>query len=287
MRNAKMVSGNGGEQSMSDFAEFGSRERDGWTDSEIVDAYVRHFVPITDSIGTHIAGKYISAGDSVLDLCCGQGTLTAALSNAAGSVTGLDFSPDMTAKAVVAAPDAKIVQGDAMDMPFDDDQFDKVICNFGMMHIPDQPKTLSEVRRVLKPNGTFTMATWEGPPTSPAFAAVFGALKAHADFSLATPQPDLFAFAIPDQARSMMASADLEVVEHGTVMAEWVLEKPTELFEIFLTATVGAGMLIRSQTDEVIEQIANAITKYVSENCFDGSGYNVPVAVAVITAKAI
>ena len=272
---------------MSDFSEFGSRERDGWADSGIVDAYVRHFVPITDKIGTHILDKHISAGDSVLDLCCGQGTLTAALSSAAGSVTGLDFSPDMTAKAVVAAPDAEIVQGDAMDMPFGDDQFDKIICNFGMMHIPDQTKALTEVQRVLKPEGTFTMATWVGAPASPAFSAVFGALKTLADFSAAPPQPDLFAFADPDQAKSMMAFAGLELVEHGTVTAEWVLKRPTELFEIFLTATVGAGMLIRSQTDEVIERIAEAITKYVSENCSDGAGYSVPVPVAVITAQAV
>lgn len=271
---------------MSEFSEFGSREHDGWADGGIVDAYVKHFVPITDKVGGHIIEKHISTGNSVLDLCCGQGTLTAAISNVAGDVTGLDFSPEMIAKAIIAVPDAQIVEGDAMDMPFDDAHFDKVICNFGMMHIPDQPKALSEIRRVLKPGGEFTMATWIGPPTSPAFSAVFGALKAHADFSAAPPQPDLFAFAVPEQAKAMMASAGLELVEHNTVMSEWLLEKPTELFEIFLTATVGAGMLIRSQTNETVEKIAGAITKYVADKCHDGSRYSVPVPVALITARA-
>ena len=153
------------------------------------------------------------------------------------------------------------------------------------MHIPDQPKALTEIRRVLRQDGSFSMATWVGPPTSPAFSAVFGALKAHADFSATPPQPDLFSFAVPEQAKSMMASASLEMVEHGTVMAEWVLENQTELFEIFLTATVGAGMLIRSQTDETVEKIGNTIAKYVSENCLNGSRYKVPVPVAVVTAR--
>jgi SAM-dependent methyltransferase len=272
---------------VSNFAEFSSREQEGWSDGAIVEAYVKHFVPITDYVGTHIVENHIISDSRVLDLCCGQGTLTALISDAGANVAGLDFSPEMIAKARNAAPDADITEGDAMEMPFDDAQFDKVVCNFGMMHIPDQPKALSEIRRVLKPNGEFVMATWAGPAVSPAFAAIFGALKAQADFSAAPPQPDLFAFADPVQAKAIMAAADLELGEHKTVNSEWVLEKPTELFDIFLTATVGAGMLIRSQTDDTIKRIAGAITKNVSDNHYDGSKYRVPVSIAVITAGAV
>lgn len=271
---------------MSDFSEFGRREHDGWSDGSIVDAYIKHFVPITDAVGNEIVARQISSDDEVLDLCCGQGTLTAAIAKNGARVTGLDFSPEMIARAKVTAPDANIVEGNATAMPFEDARFDKVVCNFGMMHIADQPKALSEVRRVLKPGGTFTMATWVGPAASPAFAAVFGALKAHADFSAAPAQPDLFAFANPAQAKEMMASARLEMDEHDTLDAVWILESPAELFDIFLTATVGARMLIRSQTAETIEQISDAIAKTVSEKHFDGTRYNVPVTVAMVAASA-
>jgi SAM-dependent methyltransferase len=271
---------------MPEFSEFGSREHDGWSDGGIVDAYIKHFVPITDAVGNEIVARHISSDDEVLDLCCGQGTLTASIAKNAAAVTGLDFSPEMLARARVTAPAANIVEGDATAMPFEDAQFDKVVCNFGMMHIADQPKALSEVRRVLKPGGTFTMATWVGPAASPAFAAVFGALKAHADFSAAPPQPDLFAFANPAQAEKMMASARLEMGEHDTIDAAWAIDKPTELFDIFLTATVGAGMLIRSQAAETIEKISDAIAKTVSEKHIDGTRYNVPVPVALISATA-
>lgn len=271
---------------MADFSEFGSREKEGWSDDSIVEAYINYFVPITDKVGTLIVDDHIASGDKVLDLCCGQGTLTAMISRSGASVTGLDFSPQMIANARNAAPDAEICIGDAMAMPFGDAQFDKVLCNFGMMHIPDQPKALSEIRRVLKPDGDFIMATWAGPAVSPAFATVFGALKAHADFSAAPPQPDLFAFADPEQAEAMMETAGLDIVEHKVVEAEWVLEKPADLFEIFLNATVGARMLIKSQTDDTIARIGKAITKNVSEKFYDGSRYRVPVLVAVISARA-
>ena len=97
---------------------------------------------------------------------------------------------------------------------------------------------------------------------------------------------DLFAFADPAQAREMMESARLEMGEHNTFDAVWVLDEPTELFDIFLTATVGAGMLIRSQTAETIEKISNTIAKTVSEKHFDGTRYNVPVPVALVSASA-
>lgn len=272
---------------MSAFEEFSSREKEGWSNDEIVEAYINHFVPITNKVGSLMLEEHIAAGDRVLDLCCGQGTLTAMISQAGASVAGLDFSPEMTANAQRTAPDAEIVKGDAMALPFADAEFDKVVCNFGMMHIPDQPKALNEVRRVLKPNGEFVMATWTAPPASPAFGTVFGALKAHADFSAAPPQPDLFAFADPAQAKAMMATAALDMTEHKTVEAEWVLEKPRDLFEIFLTATVGARMLIKSQTDETIETVAKAISQTVREKFRNGAMYSVPVMVSMVSARAI
>jgi SAM-dependent methyltransferase len=275
-----------GDCAMTEFSEFGSREYAGWSDGGVVDAYIKHFVPITDAVGSEIVARQIDADDDVLDLCCGQGTLTASMAKTAARVTGLDFSAEMIARARVTAPAATIVEGTATAMPFDDAQFDKVVCNFGMMHIADQPKALSEVRRVLKPDGTFTMATWMGPASSPAFAAVFGALKAHADFSAAPAQPDLFAFADPAQAGKMMASAQLEMGEHDRFDATWVLDEPGELFDIFLTATVGARMLIRSQTDETVEKISGTIAKTVSDKHFDGTRYTVPVPVALVSATA-
>ena len=77
------------------------------------------------------------------------------------------------------------------------------------------------------------------------------------------------------------------MTEHKTVEAEWVLEKPRDLFEIFLTATVGARMLIKSQTDETIETVAKAISQTVSEKFRDGATYKVPVMVSVVSARAL
>jgi len=269
---------------MQDFSVFADRERAGWSDEGIVGAYVSRFGPITDEVGKALAGRVAERGQTVLDLCCGQGNLTAMMSSTGAAVSGLDFSPTMLAIAAQTASDASLHEGDATAMPFADESFDAVVCNFGMMHIPDQPKALLEVSRVLRPGGQFLMATWVGPEASPAFATVLGAVKALADMSTAPAQPDLFAFARPEMAKEIMAGAGLNMTTHEVVTPAWEMDRPDELFEIFLTATVGAAMLIKSQTPDVIEAIRDRVTETVAEKFSAGSGYRVPVPVAVVTA---
>ncbi|WP_161555880.1 class I SAM-dependent methyltransferase [Mangrovicoccus ximenensis] len=271
---------------MAGFTEFGARDHDGRSDRDIVDAYLRHFAPITDRDGRDIVAERVATGDDVLDLCCGQGTLAAEAAAFGANAAGLDFSPQIAARARAAAPGAEIVEGDAAAMPFGDAQFDKVLCNFGMMHIADQPGALAEIRRVLRCGGTFAMAAWMDPAASPAFAAVFGALRANADFSAAPAQPDLFAFADPVQARDLLAGAGLVMQNHCATGAAWTPDRPAELFDIFLTATVGAGMPIRSQSAETVGRMAAAIERTVSGTHADGTRYAVPVSVAVISALA-
>lgn len=269
---------------MSDFSVFADREREGWQDTEIVGAYVDLFGPVTRSVGEAIADRLEANEKNILDLCCGQGDLTALLADSGADVVGLDFSPVMLARAKEAAPSVPFQQGDAADLPFADEAFDAVVCNFGMMHLPDQPKALTEIKRVLRPGGRFIMATWAAPDASPAFGTVFGSIKAFADMSVVPPQPDLFQFARPDEAKGLMRSAGMALVSHETVTPTWDLEAPTDLFRIFLDATVGARMLIRSQDPETINKIRSRVDQIVAEKFKAVSGYSVPVSVAVITA---
>lgn len=271
---------------MQDFGEFAARERLGWADESIVSAYVRKFGPVTDYAAQELINRGSPKGMSVLDLCCGQGALTAMLSEAGSRVTGLDFSEVMLALAAETAPDAVLQQGDAAALPFADGQFDQVVCNFGMMHLPEQPKALDEINRVLRTGGRFLMATWATPDVSPAFGTVFGAIKTNADFSDAPPQPDLFAFARPDEAKAMMQASGLRMVSHENVTTHWLLDEPGELFDIFLTATVAASQLIKGQKPEVIEVIRDQVTDAVSANFRDKNIYRVPVAIAIVQAEA-
>jgi demethylmenaquinone methyltransferase/2-methoxy-6-polyprenyl-1,4-benzoquinol methylase len=99
------------------------------------------------------AAAVVRPGDRVLDACCGTGDLAIAGAEAGGTVTGLDFSEPMLARAREKNPDIDWVSGDAMRMPFPDESFDAATVGFGVRNLDDLERGLAELRRVLKPGG--------------------------------------------------------------------------------------------------------------------------------------
>jgi len=84
-----------------------------------------------------------------LDVACGTGWLTQHLK---GDVTGLDASGSMIAIAQERIPAASFVVGDALDLPFEDDAFDRVFTGhfYGHLEDDDRLRFLAEARRVAR-----------------------------------------------------------------------------------------------------------------------------------------
>ncbi|ACV62834.1 2-heptaprenyl-1,4-naphthoquinonemethyltransferas e [Desulfofarcimen acetoxidans DSM 771] len=103
----------------------------------------------------------VKKGSSALDVCCGTADWAIALALAVGStgtVYGLDFSKNMLKIgqdkiAERGLKQIKLVHGNAMDLPFEDNSFDYVTIGFGLRNVPDYLKTLQEMRRVARPGG--------------------------------------------------------------------------------------------------------------------------------------
>lgn len=101
----------------------------------------------------------VKKGSKALDVCCGTADWTIALAEDAGTeghVTGLDFSQNMLSvgrEKVKPYPQIDLIHGNAMELPFDDNQFDYVTIGFGLRNVPDYKKVLSEMYRVVKPGG--------------------------------------------------------------------------------------------------------------------------------------
>lgn len=96
----------------------------------------------------------------VLEVGCGPGGYwleAADLIPPSWRITLSDFSPGMVAQARerVAALDRSftVVQADAQDLPFPNSSFDAVIANFMLYHVPDRPRALAEIHRVLAAGG--------------------------------------------------------------------------------------------------------------------------------------
>jgi len=82
-----------------------------------------------------------------LDVACGTGFLTRHLR---GDVTGVDQSPRMLEVAATQLPAATLLRGDALELPFEDDAFDRVVSGHFYGHLDAEQRTrfLAEARRV-------------------------------------------------------------------------------------------------------------------------------------------
>ena len=94
----------------------------------------------------------------VLDLCCGTGDMTFALSRRAHAETeilGADFSHAMLQRAAVKgrATTLRWIEADALHLPFPDAHFNLVTSAFGLRNLADYDAGLREIARVLAPGG--------------------------------------------------------------------------------------------------------------------------------------
>lgn len=100
----------------------------------------------------------VQAGDSVLDIGCGTGHLTALLKTAVGEsghVIGIDAAAEMIMFAQEKYPHVGFQLAAVENLPFEDNRFDVVVSSLVLHHLPGSLKqeALREVFRVLKPNG--------------------------------------------------------------------------------------------------------------------------------------
>ena len=134
------------------------------------------------SFGLHQVWKQMAvdwsqaaAGQIGLDVCCGSGDLALLLARRlgkTGQVYGLDFAPAQLALAqqkatqqIGLAP-VQWIEGDALQLPFDDAGFDVVTMAYGLRNLIDMPQGLRELQRVLKPGGRAAVLDFHRPASA-------------------------------------------------------------------------------------------------------------------------
>ena len=249
--------------------------------------YDRYLGPVLFEPYARDLAARMPAGDGVrvLELACGTGRVTRRLREALPETATLhatDLNEPMVdyARAVVAEPGIAWQAADAQALPFPDESFDVVVCQFGLMFLPDKVQGLREARRVLTPRGLFVASVWEPVDVHAHMRAIAAALG-----ELFPDSPPQF-IDVPhgyndhDRIRADFAAAgwnDVEI-EHGRLVGECPSARDLALG--FATGSPLAHELAERSADP--ETVADRLT----EELGDRVPYEVELRALVLTATS-
>lgn len=175
---------------------------------------------------------------NVLELAAGTGILTRYLLQAlpAATITATDISEEMMdiAKETIHSPNLTWRNVDMETIPFADNSFDLVICQFGLMFANDKQQALNEMFRVLKPTGQLLLNTWGEIAENPLWQISFGVFRT-ALGDLPTPiQRSPFALPNLAEVSQLLLQAGFTIVKAEEVRKITLVETARNAAERFL-----------------------------------------------------
>lgn len=203
------------------------------------------FEPYARDLAIRVAeGAQEGMLEAVLETAAGTGALTRALASQLpkrSRIEATDLNPAMIERAVAAGPaDLRIrwSRADALDLPFEDERFDAVACQFGAMFFPDKARGYAEAFRVLRPGERFLFSLWDRVSEN-AFVAVVSEALAR----LFPDDPPSFMARIPHghhdtgRAQADLAAAGFRTSDVATVAMTATAASPLDAATAFCQGT--------------------------------------------------
>jgi SAM-dependent methyltransferase len=188
---------------------------------KLAPTYYDFATPITAlAINPLLQAGQVRAGNRLLDVATGPGTLAFEAAKLGAQAFGVDLSPGMIELAEKCFPNIDFRVADVEHLPFADQSFDAVVCNFGLGHFPNPETSVAECVRTLRRGGRIALSWWDQP--SKIIQGIF--LDAITEIG-AKPPPDVptgysvFRFADTDEFSRLLKGSGLSEVaieEHET-----------------------------------------------------------------------
>jgi ubiquinone/menaquinone biosynthesis C-methylase UbiE len=187
----------------------------------------------------------LSDGDKVLDVGCGTGNLTFTAHELAnvGAVTGIDLTPGFVEFATSRNTDPRInfQQGDARALPFEDNSFDRAFSMLVLQFIPDAPKAVAEMKRVVRPGGSVTAAVWDDFSGLPSSRMIWDIA---ATLDPALKRPFLRPMSKPNEMATVWADLGLVDVEQTSLLIRMEFGSFDDYWLPFTKGEGPAGQLV-------------------------------------------
>jgi ubiquinone/menaquinone biosynthesis C-methylase UbiE len=174
------------------------------------------FEPYAEDLVSRLKGRNF---ERVLEVACGTGIVTRRLRDALPNkidIVATDLNPDMFEFAKSKFKNGENVrwqQADASVLPFPDNSFDAVVCQFGFMFVPDKAAAMREGYRVLRGGGIFLFNVWDSFAANPFAEIAHTTIASFFDYD--PPKFYQIPFSLHDSAvvRGLLQSAGFEQIE--------------------------------------------------------------------------
>lgn len=252
-------------------------------------AYDRFLVPMLfEPYAADLAerAKSYSPRD-ILETAAGTGVVTRALHRAldGARIVATDLNPAMLEVAAerLRSDRVRYQAADAQDLPFDDQCFDLVVCQFGVMFYPDKLGANREAFRVLRPGGRYLLAIWDTLDKNPASKAIQDAVAA--EFP---DDPPAFLARVPFGYADMeIVTADLMAAGFDDLEFETIAHRSRAPSALDAATGMCQGSPLRSEIEardhSALERVTEAAAKALHR--FEGSsGFDAPMSAHLVTA---
>lgn len=252
------------------------------------EAYERYMVPIHClALAEDLVDRVsVQPREHVLDVACGTGVVSRCAAHRVGSlgrVTGVELNPEMIEVAQKAAEyidQVEFLEGDALELPVADKQFDVALCQQAIMFLPDRERAVREMHRALKPGGRVGLDVFRTPEFVPSFAHLIHALGKHAGPDAAEFMRAPFVMESVGQMRALFEQAGFTNIE--VVIRIDTLRYPSVAHLVrYETLNIPDDMI---RTEKVQEALTREMTGLVEAN-IDDQGVVFPVQQFVVTAE--
>jgi ubiquinone/menaquinone biosynthesis C-methylase UbiE len=253
---------------------------------EVAESYEANFVP---QLFAGLAPPLLDAarlrpGQRVLDVCCGTGIVARPAADRIGTtarIVGLDRNAAMLTVARRVRPELEWRQGDAQALPFGDGEFDVVTCQSGLMFVPDAPKAVREMARVLASGGTLAVQLWSAPNRQPGFRPMADAVARHAGPASVELISSYFRLGEPAEFAEMCRAAGL--ADPATSRNPVTLRAGS--IDDYVTTEVESTPLVSQISDEVYGKIRADAHVGLAPYCDDAGRLAIPMEVYFVTAR--
>jgi SAM-dependent methyltransferase len=267
-------------------------EQTNQVDTTAAEAYENFMVPGLFGPWVHKIVQLAApqAGEHVLDVACGTGTasrLVAELVTASGKVVGLDIDPGMieVARSRPASSSGAAVEwhcGSALEIPFENDLFDAVLCLQGLQYFPDKVAGLAEMLRVMKPEGRLAANVWRTIEHCKGHAALAQILERWGVDAGAARKP--FSLGESDEVQRLAREAGFRDVKISTVNKPAHFTSPQHFIESLASGAPSTRHALakvpEQERSKLIEEVSTALERYVETD-----GVSIPYACHLLLAR--